>query len=155
MCTSQLTSETGVFFLFYSPNSQLKAEIGVFFWQIKPKKLIKYANFGHKLRKLAFNLRMNITKVTSLSVRLSPLVHPRVDHHESEWTSSFQNCELVQFVQLKDSFNWTSSRTIDPSLVFIEQPSYFIAKHCSVGCSRSFISKSVLIYTKHYNLKLL
>ncbi len=82
----------------------------------KINKMEKYASFVHKLRKLALNLRMNITKDTSSSVRLSLLVHSRVVHHVSEWTSSFQNYELVQFVQLKDSFSWTSSWTTDPSL---------------------------------------
>ncbi len=66
ICASQLTTEIGVFFRFYSSNSQLKAEINVFFWQIKPKKLLKWkkkGDFHCKLRKLASNLKMNTMKM--------------------------------------------------------------------------------------------
>ncbi len=45
------------------------AEINIFFWRIKPKKWIKvekYADFGCKPRKLAPNLKMNITKMEKM-----------------------------------------------------------------------------------------
>ncbi len=60
-------SEIGVFFFqFYSSSSKLIAEINVFFLDKlnqKRLKLKKYAYFGHKLKKLASNLKMNITKM--------------------------------------------------------------------------------------------
>ncbi len=117
--TPRLTTEIDTFFRFYSPNSKLKAEIDVFFWQIKPKKLMKwgkYANFSHKLKELASNFKMNITKVISSTVCLNVIVNLRLVHRVNEWISSFQNCELLQFVQLKYSFYWTSSWTTDPLL---------------------------------------
>ncbi len=40
----------------------------------------------------------------------------------SNWTNSFQNCELVQFIQLKDSFIWTSAWMTDPSLLITSAP---------------------------------
>ncbi len=42
------------------------ADVNVLFWQIKPKKWIKskkYSDFGHKQEKLAYNLKVNITKM--------------------------------------------------------------------------------------------
>ncbi len=51
------------------------------------------------------------------SVHHSHRVHSKVVHWVNDWTSSFQNFELVQFVQLKDSFNRTNSWMTDPSLL--------------------------------------
>ncbi len=60
---------------------------------------------------------MRIRILVRSSVHHSHRVHSKVVHPVNEWIGSFQNCELVQFVQLKDSFNWTSSWTTDPSLL--------------------------------------
>ncbi len=71
-------------------------------------------DFSCKLGKLASNLKMNMSKIISSSQSYSSS-----SHGGSLSESSFQNCELVQFVQLKVSFNWTSSWTTGPSLLII------------------------------------
>ncbi len=62
---------------------------------------------------------MRIGTLIKTSVHHSHRVHSKEVHPVNEWTSSFQNCELVQFIQLKGSFNWTSSRMTDPSLILV------------------------------------
>ncbi len=118
---SRLTAKIGVFFWFYLSNSQFTAKMDEYFWRLKvQKKWIKSKkcpHFGHMPGKLAPNLKMNIMQVISSSVRPSPRVHSTVVHQVNEWTCSFQNCELVQFVQSKDLFNLTSSWMTDPSLL--------------------------------------
>ncbi len=79
---------------------------------------------SHKLEH--FILRWILQKS---SVHLnSRVVHPTAVHQVNKWTSSFQNCAIVQFVQLKDLFSWTSSWTTDSSIDTNET--------CNVWCHR-------------------